>query len=222
MRYGAPGQAVGEEVMRQPFVVLACVLFVGAAASLGHNATAAQLGRGPSTEEIIEELTPAHPPKLRGISPEDPETKAAAPASPQEGEPSATNSPAAPSTAAEPALPSIDLLVHFEFGSADLTVEARDLLDRLGAALQSSKLRNFSFRVVGHTDAIGSDESNRKLSRERADAVKAYLVKTFQVAPERLETMGLGKSQLIDPANPSSGANRRVQVVNLGSAPKTE
>ncbi len=208
--------------MRQPFVVLLCVLLVGAPASLGQNARADELGRGPTTEEIIEGLTPAHPPKLRGISPEDPGTETTAPASPQEGEPGTRNSPTASSAISEPALPSMDFLVHFEFGSADLTPEARDLLDRLGAALQSDNLRDFRFRVVGHTDAIGSGDSNLKLSRERADAVKAYLVKTFQIAPERLETMGLGKSQLIDPANPNSGANRRVQVVNLGSAPKTE
>ena len=207
--------------MRQPFVVLLCVLLVGAPASLGQNATADELGRGPTTEEIIEGLPPAHPPKLRGINPEDSGGR-------DDGTRLATrrrarrkNSPAIPIAASEPALPSIDFLVHFEFGSADLTPEARDLLDRRGAALQSDNLRDFRFRVVGHTDAIGSD-SNLKLSRERADAVKAYLVKTFQIASERLETMGLGKSQLIDPANPNSGANRRIQVVNLGSAPKTE
>jgi len=206
--------------MRQPFIVLASAPLVGVMASIGDYAVAAELGRGPTTEQIIEGLSPAPAPKLRGISPEDPATPA--PVAPRAGEPDTRNSPAAPVAAAEPAPPSVDLLVHFEFGSADLTPEARELLDRLGAALQSSQLRDFRFRVVGHTDAIGREDSNLKLSRERADAVKAYLVKTFQIAPQRLETMGLGKTQLIDPANPNSGANRRVQVVNLGSASKTE
>jgi len=206
--------------MRQPLIVLASALLVGATASLGDHAAAAELGRGPTTEQIIEGLTPAPAPKLRGISPEDPATPA--PVAPQAGEPDTRNSPAAPVAATEPAPPSVDLLVHFEFGSADLTRDARDLLDRLGAALQSSRLGDFRFRVVGDTDAIGSEDSNLKLSRERADAVKAYLVSTLQIAPRRLETMGLGKTQLIDPADPNSGANRRVQVVNLGSASKTE
>lgn len=202
--------------MRQPHNVLLSVLLLAAIAFLDEDAAAAEVGRGPTIEQFIDGLTPAPAPKLRAISPEDP-----APAPPQAGEPDARNSPTAPVAVAEPA-PSVDLLVHFEFGSADLTPEARDLLDRLGAALQSSKLRDFRFRVVGYTDAIAGEDSNLKPSREREDAVKACLVKTFQIAAQRLETMGLGKTQLIDPANPDSGANRRVQVVNLGSASKTE
>ncbi|HUH83481.1 MAG TPA: OmpA family protein [Stellaceae bacterium] len=204
--------------MHRIFAVLSVALLVGAPALAGSAARAAELVRGPTTEQIIEGLTPHAPVKFRGISTEDPTSETPPPTRESGGQ----DSPTTPAAAPQPALPSMDFLVHFAFGSAELTPEARDLLDRLGAALQSDDLRPFSFRLVGHTDAIGSVESNLKLSRERADAVKTYLVTTFKIAPQRLETLGLGKSQLIDPANPDGAVNRRVQVVNLGSAPKTE
>lgn len=47
-------------------------------------------------------------------------------------------------------------------------------------------------------------------------------MKTFKIAPRGFKTMGLAQSQPIDPANLESGTNRRIQVVNLGSASKTE
>jgi len=173
----------------------------------------AQSSGNPSTKQIIM--------KLRGIRAADPgnETTADSPAQP--GDPSTAAaapgvSPRAVQT--EPQEASINLTVHFAFGSAELTPEARETLDHLGQALQSDELKPFAFRVAGHTDAVGTEEANRELSQQRADAVKDYLVKQFGIKPSHLEAVGFGKSQLIDPSNPASGRNRRVQVVNLGEA----
>jgi outer membrane protein OmpA-like peptidoglycan-associated protein len=76
----------------------------------------------------------------------------------------------------------------------------------------------FSFIIAGHTDAKGGGEFNQKLSQRRAEAVRSYLITQFGIAGEKLTPKGYGKSQLLDPANPEDGVNRRVQVINTGAA----
>jgi outer membrane protein OmpA-like peptidoglycan-associated protein len=115
------------------------------------------------------------------------------------------------------AQPQKDMRIQFEFGSAALTPSARQVLDELGAALQSNELSEFQFSLVGHTDAVGTDEANLSLSEERAQAVKDYLVGQFQIDPVRLEASGVGEADLADPGDPSNGVNRRVVITNIGS-----
>lgn len=116
------------------------------------------------------------------------------------------------------AAPSVDLEIRFAFASAELTDEARQVLDQLGAALRDPRLESYRFKLVGHTDAVGSDAYNLALSTERAAAVRDYLKSRFGVSDERLESIGMGEAELRDPANPTSAANRRVQVINAGAA----
>lgn len=106
----------------------------------------------------------------------------------------------------------IDLTVYFEYNSDRVTDRARDLLDQLGEALASPQLRGYRFLIAGHTDAVGTDESNLDLSYRRADAVRAYLAGVHGIAPHRLAIKGWGRSRLKDPAHPESGINRRVEV----------
>lgn len=110
-----------------------------------------------------------------------------------------------------------DLQVTFEFDSADLTAEAREVLDRLGAALRSDTLRHFHFRIAGHTDALGSDAYNDALSARRAEAVRDYLATVHNVEPRRLESIGLGERELAVPSEPAAAENRRVEIINLDS-----
>ena len=117
--------------------------------------------------------------------------------------------------AAEQGPPSVNLYVNFAYNSTDLASDARITLDRLGAALRDPRLEGFAFMIAGHTDAKGSAEYNQKLSERRAEAVKRYLVSQYGLAPERLSVAGYGKSQLLDPARPEDGVNRRVQVINI-------
>ena len=117
-----------------------------------------------------------------------------------------------------PDKPSIDFAINFEFGSAKLTPDGRITIDNLGEALRDPGLRGSSFRIAGHTDAVGSDASNLELSKQRAKAVADYLAQSNSIAPSRLKMEGLGRSQLLDTANPNSAINRRVQVINLGEA----
>lgn len=108
-----------------------------------------------------------------------------------------------------------DLQIMFAFNSADLTPEAKLLLDELGRALVSDELQRFRFRVAGYTDAVGGDAFNRSLSARRARSVVEYLTQSYGISTARLEALGLGESQLADPSNPSSAVNRRVEIRTL-------
>ncbi|ALG72360.1 hypothetical protein VY88_31940 [Azospirillum thiophilum] len=130
-----------------------------------------------------------------------------------------TAAPAAPAAAATrpKAAPRISFQVEFAFNSADLTPKASGILNELGRALTSPELSAYSFQLTGHTDGVGGADYNLALSKRRAAAVRDYLTRTFAVAPDRLKSRGLGSQQLLDPANPASDVNRRVEIVNLGS-----
>jgi OOP family OmpA-OmpF porin len=57
---------------------------------------------------------------------------------------------------------------------------------------------------------------NVGLSQRRAEAIVAALVDPFGVNPAILQPVGMGEEQLRDPAHPTSGVNRRVQLINVG------
>jgi outer membrane protein OmpA-like peptidoglycan-associated protein len=69
---------------------------------------------------------------------------------------------------------------------------------------------------VGNTDAVGTREYNFKLSQQRADAIRDALINPFAIRPARIEAVGLGEENLLNPANPKAAENRRVQLINLG------
>ena len=115
--------------------------------------------------------------------------------------------------------PTVRLPIFFEFNSATLLPEGRALLDKVGAALASDELTSFSFSVEGHTDSVGSATYNHSLSAQRAEAVKAYLI-AQGVSPEKLKTVGHGESVPVADNESEDGRqrNRRVEIINLGSA----
>lgn len=102
----------------------------------------------------------------------------------------------------------------FEHDKSELLSEAIDTLQKLAELVQRNPKATFS--IEGHTDATGTPEYNQRLSERRADAVKAWLVEKFAIAPERIQTVGLGSSKLIVPADKSieeQRPNRRVEIV---------
>jgi OmpA-OmpF porin, OOP family len=128
--------------------------------------------------------------------------------------PAATHAAAAAPAAVKP---SASLLVLFASGSSDLTNAGRAQLDQLGAALKDSKLSQSHFRVEGHTDTVGDDQSNLSLSERRAQAVVDYLVSQFGIDRAQLQAIGLGKEGLAiqTPDQTPEGKNRRVVIINL-------
>ncbi len=115
--------------------------------------------------------------------------------------------------------PSANLTVNFASGSADLTPQAIRQLDELGRALSSSALAAYKFRIEGHTDTVGSADSNRALSEKRAQAVVSYISSKYGVPASRLEAVGKGEDELAIPTAPqvAEPRNRRVQIINLGA-----
>ncbi len=111
---------------------------------------------------------------------------------------------------------SVNLRVNFEFNSARLSNDGMISLDALGQALSDPSLRNERFRIAGHTDAVGSDVYNQKLSEARALAVRVYLERNFRLDANGFEVVGYGKSRLYDADDPTAAVNRRVQITRLG------
>jgi outer membrane protein OmpA-like peptidoglycan-associated protein len=110
--------------------------------------------------------------------------------------------------------PKIDLEINFDYNSDRVSAKSLPSVQALGRALANPDLKGSTFIVAGHTDAAGSDAYNQELSERRADAIKRYLVEKSGLSAADLVTVGYGKTQLKDPANPLAEANRRVQVVN--------
>lgn len=102
--------------------------------------------------------------------------------------------------------------VLFQFGKSNLTNEARGTVSDIARTLQRAAGRHVS--VEGHTDSIGSNEYNYRLSDDRAKTVARELERSG-VAPRRISTRALGKSEPIASNKTEQGRrlNRRVEVV---------
>lgn len=100
--------------------------------------------------------------------------------------------------------------IFFETGSAQLKNESRVELDKLVELLQKNP--TMKIEISGHTDNVGSKESNMKLSDERAKSVVNYLVKAG-INSSRLTFKGYGDTQPVDDNNTAEGRanNRRTE-----------
>lgn len=108
--------------------------------------------------------------------------------------------------------------VTFDFDKATLRDNAKPTLDRLAELIKASPSGAIS--IEGHTDAKGDDEYNKRLSEQRAAAVKAYLA-TKGIDAAKLTTIGLGELRPVAPNAAADGGddeagrqrNRRVEVI---------
>lgn len=100
---------------------------------------------------------------------------------------------------------------QFEKGQAELNDDAKLALHDLAKVMkQNDALR---LRIEGHTSAEGDAAVNQKLSEDRAQAAVDFLVNKEGIDASRLEAVGKGSSEPIDPATPE--ANRRTEFVIL-------
>ncbi len=101
--------------------------------------------------------------------------------------------------------------VNFMFDSSSLTRVAQDTLSRVARDLVANP--SVTVEVVGHTDWIGSNEYNMRLSRARAESVKSFLI-TQGVAADRIATAWFGEERPVATNNTAAGraANRRVEI----------
>lgn len=106
------------------------------------------------------------------------------------------------------------LTINFDFDSHTIQPASYPLLDNVAVALMDERLRGSHFEINGHTDIVGRLGYNIGLSYMRAGAVMDYLA-AHGVPPDLMHPQGFGPLQLLDPANPRSGVNRRVEIVAL-------
>lgn len=102
----------------------------------------------------------------------------------------------------------------FGFNSAQIKEDLKPSIRRLSKAL--NKFNKTAILIAGHTDNVGDDEYNDKLSAQRADSAKAAL-SAFEVNPMRITTWGMGKKHPIAGNETEEGRakNRRVEFVVL-------
>jgi len=101
--------------------------------------------------------------------------------------------------------------IEFEFDSADLKPEDRELLSRITGILLTAD--SYQLQIFGHADEVGSDDYNLALSERRAQAVADYMV-SAGLSEEIMTVRGLGESMpLAEGDTPEAHArNRRVEI----------
>ncbi|MBP7003301.1 OmpA family protein [Amaricoccus sp.] len=99
--------------------------------------------------------------------------------------------------------------VTFAFDSAALAEDQKPALRQLCKAMDAAGVK--VFRIIGHTDATGSERYNQQLSVLRAEEVKRFFVDDCGIAPERLQAIGVGKDYPSNAADPYAAENRRVE-----------
>ena len=109
-----------------------------------------------------------------------------------------------------------DTGLMFDFDSSALRAEARSNLNALADHLD--RYERTDVLIVGHTDSIGSETYNQRLSERRAESAKQY-VASHGVAASRISTRGMGESDPIADNSTADGRqeNRRVEVVIYAS-----
>jgi outer membrane protein OmpA-like peptidoglycan-associated protein len=109
----------------------------------------------------------------------------------------------------------IDLdTITFDTGSWDISMNQAASLKRVGAAIKQilDQDPGETFLIEGHTDAVGSDESNLVLSDHRAESVAEVLSDMFEIPAENLVTQGYGERYLKINTEEAARENRRVTI----------
>jgi outer membrane protein OmpA-like peptidoglycan-associated protein len=107
--------------------------------------------------------------------------------------------------------------VLFDFGRYNLKSDANIKLAKLAGIILAHP--GLHLAIEGHTDNIGSDEANMKLSQQRADTVRDYLVQQG-LAADTLTAVGMGKADPVADNSTNEGRqkNRRVEIIVSGEA----
>jgi len=104
--------------------------------------------------------------------------------------------------------------VNFESGSASLTPDSYVILDQVVKSLKAYP--EVRVEIAGHTDNVGKDDLNLKLSEKRAASVKLYLVNAG-IGADRIEAKGYGESNPVSTNKTAAGRaeNRRIEFRRL-------
>ena len=157
--------------------------------------------------DLVPRAAPVPVPSAPAAKPAPAPTPAPSPMAPKPA-------PAKPKPVAEKITFAAD--VFFDFDKSIIKPEGRSKLDDL-----ANKIRGINLEVIiaiGHTDSVGSDAYNQRLSVRRAEAVKAYLV-SKGIEANRVYTEGKGEKQPIADNKTADGRakNRRTEIEVIGT-----
>ncbi len=109
--------------------------------------------------------------------------------------------------------------LSFDTGEATLSDDQAPSLSNVAGAMQQLLKENpaETFLIEGHTDAVGSDIANLKLSDARAATVAQILTDFYHIPPENLATQGYGKRYLKVQTDLAEPLNRRVTIRRITS-----
>jgi outer membrane protein OmpA-like peptidoglycan-associated protein len=105
-----------------------------------------------------------------------------------------------------------------EFGSAQLRPASVAVLRELGKELNGGLSDQKLFEIGEHTDAVGTFGYNEQLSQARAEAVKEFLAKEMNVAPERLKVVGRAFCESVNPSNPYMKPKTAASLLSISRA----
>lgn len=113
----------------------------------------------------------------------------------------------------EPVAPNVPAQFRGFFNTDSAKLKSQAFADLDVYANYLKRMPSHSVKITGHTDSVGNDRYNQKLSERRANAVKAYLVEKG-IASNRIQTEGAGETKPIASNNTEAGRadNRRVEV----------
>ena len=107
----------------------------------------------------------------------------------------------------------VNVRIEFEYDSAALNEAQKPKLIQLCNVMKAADIQ--LFRIVGHTDASGSDDYNQSLSLLRAKEVQRYFITDCGIDPARLQAVGLGEKFIPEGTDPKAPENRRVEFQAL-------
>lgn len=113
----------------------------------------------------------------------------------------------------EPPQKSVGMPILFHFGKTTIVESSRPFLNKVGEMMQQPEYSTRTLIIEGHTDAVGTDGNNLRLSDLRALSIKRYLVSNFGIDPLRLFPQGKGETMLRKPDQPTHQDNRRVEFL---------
>ena len=103
--------------------------------------------------------------------------------------------------------------ISFPTGSAVIEPEYLGMLTKVQRAIDL--FPTSTVKIEGHTDSFGGDRTNLELSRERAEAVRTYLISNMRIDPRRITAVGYGEERPIASNDSAAGRqkNRRIEVI---------
>lgn len=114
---------------------------------------------------------------------------------------------------------SVTLTVEFDYDKADVKPQYHNDIEKVANIMKAYPEKEL--QLEGHTDNIGSDGYNMKLSQRRAESVKKYLVEKFGIAESRISAVGYGESMPVAPNDTAEGRQKNRRVVAIIEATVT-